>query len=83
MPSLLEHLWKALCAAWRVLHRLWLEVTGTLFLGLAAIGALSALREWRQYEAGAPPWEFLLALAFVIMMGSFGIYSFFRARRLR
>lgn len=66
-----------------ILHRLWLEVTGAIFLGLAAFGGLSVWKEWRAYRAGGPPWQFLLALAFVLMMGSFGVYSFLRARRLR
>lgn len=78
-----EHLWRFLQNAARILHRLWLEITGAIFLGLAAFGGLATWREWRAYRAGGALWEFLLALVFVIMMGSFGVYSFFRARRLR
>ncbi|HWP84073.1 MAG TPA: hypothetical protein VNN17_02695 [Terriglobia bacterium] len=83
MSLLLEHLWKFLRRAARILHRLWLEVTGAVFLGLAALGGLSAWKEWNAYQAGAAPWEFVLAVAFVLMMGGFGVYSFFRARRIR
>ena len=67
--------------ALRILHRLWLEITGAIFLGLAGFGGLSAWKEWRSLQAGGTMWEFLLALLFVIMMGGFGIYSFLRARR--
>jgi hypothetical protein len=83
MSLILEHLWKFLLQAVRILHRLWLEVSGAVFLGLAAFGGMSVWREWRDFRSGAAPWEFLLALGFVVMMGSFGVYSFFRARRLR
>ena len=83
MPLFLEHLWRFLRTAVRILHRLWLEITGAIFLGLAAFGGLSAVREWRAYQAGGALWEFLLALLFAIMMGGFGVYSFFRARRFR
>ena len=83
MSLFLEHLWRFLRNAARILHRLWLEITGAIFLGLAAFGSLSAWKEWRAYRDGGAPWEFLLALAFVVMMGSFGVYSFYRARRLR
>jgi hypothetical protein len=83
MSLFLEHLWRFLRNAAKILHRLWLEVTGAIFLGLAAFGGLSAWREWRAYRGGAAPWQFLLALIFVLTMASFGIYSFFRARRLR
>jgi len=83
MSLFLEHLWRFLRTAARILHRLWLEVTGAIFLALAAFGGLSAWKEWRAYQAGGALWELLLALTFVIMMGGFGVYSFLRARRLR
>jgi hypothetical protein len=83
MSLFLEHLWKFLRTAARILHRLWLEVTGAIFLALAGFGGLATVREWRAYQAGGALWEFLLALLFVLMMGGFGVYSFFRARRLR
>jgi len=83
MSLFLEHLWRFLRTAARVLHRLWLEVTGAIFLALAAFGGLSAWKEWHAYQAGGALWELLLALMFVIMMGGFGVYSFLRARRLR
>ena len=36
----------------RVLHQLWLEVTGFVFLVLAAIGSLALFREYSQYQTG-------------------------------
>ena len=83
MSLLTTHLWKAFREVWRILHRLWLEVTGAVFLAMAAMGGISAWKEWRAYQAGDKPWEFLLALVFMVMMGSFGVYSFFRAWRIR
>ena len=83
MALFLEHLRRFLRNAAKILHRLWLEITGAIFLGLAAFGGLSVWKEWRDYRAGGTPWEFLLALVFALMMASFGVYSFFRARRLR
>src|SRR6202521_1584935 len=41
----------------RVLHQLWLEVTGFTFLAIAGIGALAGIREYGKYEScpGARP----------------------------
>ena len=36
----------------RVLHQLWLEVTGFVFLALAFIGAGAFFREYARYQAG-------------------------------
>src|SRR2546425_8042857 len=36
----------------RILHQLWLEVTGFVFLVLASIGGLALVREYQKYEAG-------------------------------
>ncbi len=44
---------RAAAAHWgRVLNQLWLEVTGFVFLSLAAIGVVSFLRELARYHAG-------------------------------
>lgn len=67
----------------RILHRLWLEVSGAIFFGLAFFGVPSALREWRAYQAGAAGWKLAAAIVFMVMMTAFGVYSFLRARRLR
>jgi hypothetical protein len=64
-----------------VLHALWLEVTGFLFLVLAAIGAGAAVREYRRYAAGTTTWERMaVAALFALLFLYFGINSFWRSR---
>ncbi|MGB9205180.1 MAG: hypothetical protein WCB94_14575, partial [Terriglobales bacterium] len=36
----------------RVLHQLWLEVTGFMFLAMAGIGAMAGMREYGKYQSG-------------------------------
>src|ERR1035438_5241625 len=36
----------------RVLHQLWLEVTGFTFLAMAAVGAMAGFREYGRYQTG-------------------------------
>ncbi len=81
-------LWKGARAAashWgRILHQLWLEVTGFVFLALAAIGALSGVREYTRYRAhNAGPDRVLVAIVFTLMFAWFGMTSFWRVRRKR
>jgi hypothetical protein len=67
----------------RVLHQLWLEVTGFTFLALAGIGALAGLREYAKYQAGraAGPGRLILAILFTASFAWFGLSSFWRVRR--
>src|SRR6516162_8599763 len=66
----------------RVLHVLWLEVTGFLFLVLAAIGAGAAVREYHRYVAGtATLGRVAIAAVFALLFLYFGINSFWRSRR--
>jgi hypothetical protein len=66
----------------RVLAQLWLEVTGFVFLALAAIGALAFLREYTKYRAGhVGSGRVLLAIGFSALFGWFGLSSFWRVRR--
>jgi hypothetical protein len=83
MPLLVQLLWKWLCQTGRILHQLWLEVTGAVFIALAAFGGVSAWKEWQALQEGGPLWKLVAALLFVVMMGAFGIYSFWKARRVR
>ena len=66
----------------RVLHVLWLEVTGLLFLALAVIGGAAAVRGYSRYTAGstglAKP---ALAAVFALVFAYFGITSFWRSWR--
>ncbi|OFW25839.1 MAG: hypothetical protein A3H27_05165 [Acidobacteria bacterium RIFCSPLOWO2_02_FULL_59_13] len=79
----LRHAWQWLRYAARILHRLWLEVTGVMFLSMAAFAVPSILREWRAYQGGGPLWKPMSAVLFLCMMAGFGVYSFLKARRLR
>ena len=66
----------------RVLHQLWLEVTGFVFLFLAVIGGLAAAREYARYEAGRiGPGRVVLAIGFCATFAYFGLSSFWRVRR--
>jgi hypothetical protein len=66
----------------RVLHVLWLEVTGLLFLALAAIGGGAAVRQFHRYQAGASGLgKGVLAATFALVFAYFGVSSFWRSRR--
>jgi len=66
----------------RILHVLWLEVTGLLFLVLAVVGGGAAVREYHRYAIGtASTGKMLLASAFALAFLYFGVSSFSRSRR--
>jgi hypothetical protein len=67
----------------RVLHQLWLEVTGFTFLAIAGIGALAAMREYGKYQSGqaAGPGRLVLAVCFTISFTWFGLSSFWRVKK--
>jgi hypothetical protein len=67
----------------RVLHQLWLEVTGFTFLAIAGIGALAGVREYGKYQAGhaAGPGRLVLAVCFTASFIWFGLSSFWRVRK--
>lgn len=66
----------------RVLHVLWLEVTGLFFLVLAAVGAGAAVREYHRHLAGtAGLGKVFLAAAFALTFAYFGVSSFWKSRR--
>jgi hypothetical protein len=67
----------------RVLHQLWLEVTGFMFLAMAAFGAIAGMREYGRYQSGhAPgPGRLALAICFTVSFAWFGISSFWRVKR--
>jgi hypothetical protein len=69
----------------RVLHQLWLEVTGFTFLALAGIGAVAGFREYAKYQAGqaAGPGRLILAICFTASFAWFGLSSFWRVKRRR
>lgn len=66
----------------RVLHQLWLEVTGFVFLAMAAIGAIALSREYMKYQAGKTgPGRVVVAACFCLTFGYFGLSSFWRVGR--
>jgi hypothetical protein len=67
----------------RVLHQLFLEVTGFTFLAIAGIGGITAFREYTRYHAGltAGRGRLVLAIAFTFSFTWFGVSSFWRIRR--
>ena len=66
----------------RVAHLLWLEVTGAVFLAMAAMGGVAMAREYMKYEAGrATAGRVLIAVGFTLTFAWFGVSSFWRVRR--
>jgi hypothetical protein len=65
-----------------VLHQLWLEVTGFVFLALSAVGAFALAHEWTKYRAvRTNPNRVVLAICFTVMFAWFGFSSFWRVRK--
>jgi hypothetical protein len=67
----------------RILHQLWLEVTGFTFLAIAALGAFSGVREYAKYQLNhaVGPGRVLLAICFTLSFTWFGLSSFWRVKR--
>jgi len=66
----------------RTLHHLWLEVIGTLFLAMAAFGAMTLVREYVKYAGGhTTPGRLGIAFAFTATFAWFGISSFWRVKK--
>jgi len=63
-------------------HQLWLEVTGSVFLTMAAFGGFAGVHEYREYAAGrAPAGRVVLAICFTLTFAWFGLTSFWKVRR--
>lgn len=82
---ILQASWSAAAATLRsfgrIVHLLFLEVTGFLFLCFGVVGAGAAVREYHKYQAGViGPGKPFLAGAFAIMFFWFAASSFWRAR---
>jgi hypothetical protein len=67
----------------KILHQLWLEVTGFTFLAIAAIGAITGFREYGKFQSGhtSGPGRLILAICFTASFAWFGLSSFWRVRR--
>jgi len=65
-----------------ILHLLWLEVTGTVFLAMAAFGGIAFIREYTKYTSGrATAGRLAIAVCFTLTFAWFGLSSFWRVRR--
>ena len=65
------------------LRILWNEIIGFVFLAFAVIPIPRAVRSWREFdETGSGLFHVVLSILFMLMMASFGIYSFHRARKI-
>jgi hypothetical protein len=66
----------------RVLHLLWLEVVGTVFLAMAAFGGAAGVREYMKYASGhTTAGRVVIAIFFTVTFAWFGVSSFWRVRR--
>jgi hypothetical protein len=66
----------------RILHLLWLQVTGFVFLCIAMIAGIALQREYVRYQAGTAGGGKVVLAAFVTLMFLwFGLSSFWRAGR--
>ena len=66
----------------RVLHVLWLEVTGLLFLVPAFVGGAAAVREYHRHSSSSgSAGKVMLAAGFALLFAYFGVSSFWRSRR--
>ncbi len=67
-----------------VLHQLWLEVTGVVFIFMAGIGGLALAREIVKYQAGrATAGRIAVAICFTLTFAWFGVTSFWRVKKKR
>jgi hypothetical protein len=68
----------------RVMHLLWLEVTGFVFLAIGTIAGIAIFREYHRYQAGQVGVNrVVLAVVIAVMFGWFGVSSFWRVRKKR
>jgi len=66
----------------RVLHQLWLEVTGVIFLLMAVSFAGASFKEYGKYHAGQVGFGRLgIALGCAVIFAWFGLSSFWRVRK--
>ena len=67
-----------------VLHQLWLEITGFVFLAFAGVALVALVREYAAYHAHRrSPGHIAAAAGVTVMFAWFGISSFWRARNRR
>lgn len=66
----------------RVMHQLWLEVTGVIFLIMALSLGAGSVREYGKYHAGQTgPGRVALAICCTVIFAWFGVSSFWRVKK--
>jgi hypothetical protein len=66
----------------RVLHQLWLEVTGVVFLIMSLSFAGASVKEYEKYHAGQiGAGRFATAVCFAVAFAWFGVTSFWRVKK--
>ena len=66
----------------RVLHQLWLEVTGVIFLIMGVSFAGAAVKEYGKYHAGQAGLKWVVVAAgCTVMFAWFGVSSFWRVKK--
>ena len=66
----------------RAAHQLWLEITGTVFLAMAAFGGIEGVREYMKYSRGqTTAGRVAIAVCFTLAFAWFGLSSFWKVRR--
>jgi hypothetical protein len=82
MRALKGAAWTTARAFGKVLHQLWLEVTGLVFLVMAASGGAAVAHEYAKYHAGKAGFgRVAAAICFTVMFAWFGVSSFWKVRR--
>jgi hypothetical protein len=67
-----------------VLHQLWLEVIGLVFLVMAASGGIGIAHEYARYQEGkAGIGRVVVAMCFTLTFAWFGVSSFLRVKGKR
>ncbi len=66
----------------KVLHQLWLEITGVIFLLMALSFAGASVKEFGKYHAGqASLGRVAMAICFTAVFAWFGMSSFWRVKK--
>jgi len=66
----------------RVLHQLWLEVTGVVFLIMALSFAGATAKEYGKYHSGQAGWgRVAVAVCFTVTFAWFGVSSFWKVKK--
>ena len=78
-----QHFGGVVSRIWRLLRSLFHEVMGCLFLAMGGWGVIWILRILPQFKGeGETLFKIVLVGMFALMMGAFGVSSFWRARRI-